>query len=101
MSDGLATAISCFFTHLESLCTHFYVRRLSPTCHAPSSSTGSATGAGDGPTLANGHTAVKLPAMKAPGLKEKYKVPFETEHVRSSQQRRQQQQQQSGGSTSV
>lgn len=41
-------------------------------------------GAGNGPSLANGHTAVKLPAVKTAGLQEKYKVPFETKHARSS-----------------
>lgn len=54
-----------------------------PAVHLPSS-TGRATGAGNGPSLASGHTAVKLPAMKTAALKEKYKVPFETKHTRSS-----------------
>lgn len=65
--------------------------------HPPhtSSSPGSAVGAG--PTLANSHPAVKLPAMRTAGFKEKCKMPFQTKHTRSSQQR---QQQCSGGSWS-
>lgn len=82
-SDGPATGISSFLLTWRACA-------LSSTwgnCHPPSSSTDSAAGAGDGPSLASGHTAVKLPAMKTAGLKEKYKVPFETKHATSSSSR--------------
>lgn len=79
-SDGPATG----FARMESLCTHVHMGGLSGACHAPSSSTGRAMGACDGPSLASGHTPVKLPGMETVDLKEKYKLPFQSNSAGSS-----------------
>jgi len=52
----------------------------------------------DGPSPANSRAALKLPAIKTAGLKEKHKMSFEAKRTGSRQQR---QQQRSGGSVLV
>lgn len=86
--------LNMLFARLDSPCAHPHVETPTYPPHT-SSSPGSAVGAG--PTLANSHPAVKLPAMRTAGFKEKCKMPSETKRTKSSQQR---QQQCSGGSWS-